>query len=181
MNKQILELLKSKNVVLEKGLSAKEFNHIKSIYNIEFPIPLKDLLGNILPVSKGFYNWRNFNEKNIKFIKACMEFPIKNICNLANEVDWCDEWGMEPEDEKIRDNEIRKRTLKAPKLIPVYSHRYMPLGQFNSYPILSISGVDVIYYGKDLDDYIRIEFGDKKQSELDYKIIQKVPFWTDLM
>ena len=34
MNKQILELLKSKNVVLEKGLSAKEFNHIKSIYNI---------------------------------------------------------------------------------------------------------------------------------------------------
>ena len=57
----------------------------------------------------------------------------------------------------------------------------MPLGQFNSYPILSISGVDVIYYGKDLDDYIRIEFGDKKQSELDYKIIQKVPFWTDLM
>ena len=35
-----------------------------------------------------------------------MEFPIKNICNLANEVDWCDEWGMEPEDEKIRDKVI---------------------------------------------------------------------------
>ncbi len=181
MNNLTLELLKHKNIVLEDGLSDEEFKHIKSIYNIEFPTPLKDFYENILPVSKGFYNWRDFNEKNVEFIKKCMEFPIKNICNMTNEVDWCDEWGIEPEDEKVRDEEIKNKALNAPKLIPIYSHRYMPLGKFDGYPILSICGVDIIYYGKDIDDYMRIEFGDKKQYELDCKFIQKIPFWTDLM
>ena len=181
MTAQILELLKRKSILFETGLTADEFEQIRNVYDIEFPTPLQDFLGNILPVSKGFYNWRNFNKSNVEFIKACMKHPVEFICNQTHEVDWCDEWGVEPDDEKIRDDEIKKKALKAPTLIPIYLHRYMPLGHFNSYPILSIHGIDVIYYGKDLEDYIRNEFGDKNRAGLDYKNIEKVPFWTDLM
>lgn len=181
MNVQIWELLRDKNILFEAGLTADEFKQIQDVYDLEFPKPLQDFLGNILPVSKGFYNWRNFNRENIEFIRNCMKSPIEYICNQTNEVDWCDSWGIEPNDIRIREDEIKKKALEAPKLIPIYHHRYMPLGHFNSYPILSIHGVDVIYYGKDLEDYIMNEFGDMNRGRLDFKTIQKVPFWTDLM
>ncbi len=181
MNTQILELLKNRDILLEPGLTTDEFDQIQNIYDVEFPAPLHDFLGSILPVSKGFYNWRNFSKHNVEFIKACMQFPVEYICNQTNEVDWNEEWGIEPTNEEVRDDEIRKRALNAPKLIPIYLHRYMPLGHFNRYPIISIHGIDVIYYGKDINDYIRNEFGNGNRAGYDYETIQKVPFWTDLM
>ena len=42
-------------------------------------------------------------------------------------------------------------------------------------------GVDVIYYGGNLEEYFNIEFGDQKQSSLDIAHIEYVPFWSDLM
>lgn len=181
MYQQILELLKSKNIILEEGLTAKELDQIYKIYDIEFPTPLQDFLRSMLPISKGFYHWRNFSRENVAFIKTCMEFPAKDICNRTDEVDWCDHWGVEPKNKKKREVEIKKKALAAPKLVPIYSHRYIPLGHFNSYPILSIHGVDIIYYGKDLENYINIEFGTQKQAALDYRTIEYIPFWTDLM
>ena len=80
----------------------------------------------------------------------------------------------------IKDFVLRKM-VDAPKLIPIYSHRYMPMGVSDNPPVISVYGVDVIYYGKDLDEYIQIEFGEKNPSEIDYSNIQKIPFWSEMM
>lgn len=50
-----------------------------------------------LPISKGFYNWRNMKEDNINFIKNIMNSPFLNIYSMAEEICWCDNWGEEPE------------------------------------------------------------------------------------
>ncbi len=89
--------------------------------------------------------------------------------------------GDEPEDEAKRVAFIRGKIPDAPRLIPIYSHRYMPLCSLENYPVLSVHGVDVIYYGGNLEEYFNIEFGDQKQSSLDIAHIEYVPFWSDLM
>lgn len=70
---------------------------------------------------------------------------------------------------------------KAPKLIPIYSHRYMPMIDNENPPIISIHGSDVIYYGEDLQDFFKVEFGEKDQNTIKFENINTIPFWTDIM
>lgn len=88
--------------------------------------------------------------------------------------------GAEPESIEKYKEEVRKRLKKAPKLIPVYAHRYMPMLD-NDPPILSIHDTDVIYYGENLENYLEIEFGDKDQRSINIKIIEPVQFWSDII
>lgn len=48
-------------------------------------------------------------------------------------------------------------------------------------PIISIHGVDIIYYGKNLEDYFDIEFGTKNQAEMEFDDITPIPFWSEIM
>lgn len=181
MYETILKLLRRNGVKIDRGLSEGELKKIKEIYHFSFPYPMQCLLLNILPVSSGFYNWRDFSNENIVYIKNMMRKPFEDVYSLAKEVYWCDNWGEEPKKESDRVNEVRKRLERAPALLPIFSHRYMPLCGLVTYPILSIHGADIIYYGNNIENYIQIEFGDKKQEELDFQKIEYVPFWTDLM
>ena len=76
-------------------------------------------------MSDAFYDWRDFSEGNISFLKELMESPLKKIYDWAGEVYWCDDWGDEPEDEAKRVAFIRGKIPDAPRLIPIYSHRYV--------------------------------------------------------
>ena len=58
---------------------------IEEVYNTEFQEELKNLYNIAVPVSKGFCNQRNFDDKNVKFIKEVIERPIKYIYELAFE------------------------------------------------------------------------------------------------
>jgi len=69
----------------------------------------------------------------------------------------------------------------APKLIPIYTHRYMPMIDEKNNPIFSIHGVDVICYGTRIDEYFQIEFGEKKQESIKYSEIKQIPFWTEMI
>ena len=57
-----INLLKAKGIEFETGLTGVEMEKIESTYKIEFPKSLKMFLMAVLPVSRGFYNWRNFDE-----------------------------------------------------------------------------------------------------------------------
>ena len=79
-----INLLKAKGVEFEAGLTDVEMGKIESTYKIEFPKSLKIFLMTVLPVSRGFYNWRNFEEDNIRFIKMVMNRPIEDVCDLED-------------------------------------------------------------------------------------------------
>lgn len=134
-----------------------------------------------LPISNGFYNWRNFQDVNVEFIKTIINQPYFDIYNMAKEVYWCEDWGEEPEDEMIYLKEVRKRLKKAPKLVPIYAHRYMPIVLDENPPVISVHNVDLIYYGENLDDYFDIEFGKKEQNTIKLKKITPISFWSDIM
>ncbi len=181
MYEKAIRLLEQRGIQLTRGLNQAELDRIREGYGIEFPEPLKVFFQSVLPMSDAFYDWRDFSESNISFLKELMESPLKKIYDWAGEVYWCDDWGDEPEDEAKRVAFIRGKIPDAPRLIPIYSHRYMPLCSLENYPVLSVHGVDVIYYGGNLEEYFNIEFGDQKQSSLDIAHIEYVPFWSDLM
>lgn len=76
----------------------------------------------------------------------------------------------------------KEKYLEFPKLIPIYSHRYIPshpneIGN----PIFSVYQMDIIYYGFDLTTYFANEFSLKRTGELKLrdKPNRKIEFWTN--
>lgn len=181
MYENILSLLEMQEVKFEKGLTLDELNQIERIYQVKLPRSLRQFLMTALPISRGFYNWRNIQDDNIRYIKKVLNKPLLDIYNMAEEIYWCDNWGEKPEDEKIIVQEIRARLKKAPKLLPIYAHRYMPIVLDENPPVISIHDIDIIYYGENLEDYFNIEFGKKEQNTIAFKNITPIPFWSDIM
>lgn len=181
MYEESINLLRKCGIRLEKGLSLSELNKAEKLYQIQFPESLKNFLMIALPISKGFYNWRNTQKSNVQFIKDIMERPFQDINEAADIVYWCDDWGVEPTNTMNFASEVRKKLKNAPKLLPIYAHRYMPMVMDKTPPVLSLHGLDIIYYGKNLEDYLRVEFGDKSQNEIEFDSIPHIPFWSDIM
>lgn len=181
MYKDCFNLLRMKGIEFEKGLTLDELKQIEMIYQIEFPGSLREFLMLALPVSKGFYNWRNIQDDNVRFIKKVINKPLSDIRNMAGEVYWCDDWGEEPDDEKIILEEVIARLKEAPKLVPIYAHRYIPIVLDENPPVISIHDIDIIYYGENLEDYFNIEFGKKTQDKIQFQNITPIPFWSDIM
>lgn len=181
MYKKSIDSLKIRGIQFESGLTAEELVKIEKIYTIEFPKSLREFLMEGIPISKGFYNWRNFEVNNIEYIKSMIYKPLKDIDDLAEEVYWCDEWGDEPVGKMDKGKSVRERLKRAPILLPVYSHRYMPETVDENPPVISVHGIDIIYYGEDLEDYLKVEFGGKEQAEISFQRISPIPFWSEIM
>lgn len=62
-----IKLLKRQGVEFETGLTIEEITKIEDIYTIKFPKSLKEFLMMTLPISKGFFNWRNLDQDNVMF------------------------------------------------------------------------------------------------------------------
>lgn len=181
MYESTIDILKKNGVVLERGLTLEEITEIEQCYGFVFPKSLKDFLMTVLPVSKGFYNWRDMSPQNIERIKCILNNPKKYINELPKEVYWCEDWGPEPNDDETFKTEVRKRLKTAPLLMPIYIHRYMPQLEEENPPVVSIHGADIIYMGENLEDYFKVEFREKKQSEINFSNIKPIVFWSDLM
>ena len=180
--KEIISKLKVKGIYFEKGLSEDEVNKIEKYYDIFFPMELKKFYLTELPVSEGFYNWRDMEEKNIKNIEAALKRPLEGLMYDIKYNDfWCEKWGEKPENIERSQKVLLEYYSKAPKMIPIYSHRYMPfISKIEEIPVFSLMQSDIIYYGFDLISYFEIEFGIKKYSELLYHNFEYVDFWSDM-
>jgi hypothetical protein len=87
-------------------------------------------------------------------------FPLDGILFDVEHDTWLPEWGVRPE--RIDDAKalVEQHVEEAPRLLPIYSHRIMPDRPHPpGNPVLSVHQTDIIYYGFDLDDYLRHEFG----------------------
>lgn len=67
----------------------------------------------------------------------------------------------------------------VPVLVPLFSHRFLPAAPCEARsPVFSVYGPDTIYYGSDLADYLRREFGGVKGA-LNSRPTH-VTFWSEL-
>ena len=180
-NKELIEKLQEKQVLFSEGLSLEEFQTIESIFNVKFPKELRNLFGQALPISDGFYNWRNLSTENIYKIKQAIARPAEGILEGVDEIDWNDNWGKEPDSITEKEHIILEELRSSAPLVPIYKHRYITTQFDDINPVLSICDTDVIYAGENLEKYLLIEFKYKKFSDISYREIKKVNFWSDIM
>jgi hypothetical protein len=155
---QFREHLHSQGVTVEKGLSTSEVDAIQGKYKFRFPPDLLELLSYALPVSKSFPDWRNGNEYALA---EKLRWPADGICfDIQHNNFWLNEWPTKPPSLDEALHVARREVAKAPTLIPIYSHRYIPAEpQLAGNPVFSVYQTDIIYYGIDLASYFAAEFG----------------------
>lgn len=88
-----------------------------------------------------------------------LDWPLSMLERDVENGFWWQDWGDRPQTPVERAEVLRGELNRAPRLIPLLAHRFLPespRGAGN--PVLSMHGVDTIYYGSDLTDYFRREF-----------------------
>ena len=177
--------MKSKQVDFEIGLTDNEILQIENKFDILFPPDLKLFLMTELPISGSFVNWRlglNSKDESDKIVDR-LNWPLEGMLfDLKSNEFWIKRWGDKPKTYEDQERIAKEKYLEFPKLIPIYSHRYIPshpneIGN----PIFSVYQMDIIYYGFDLTTYFTNEFSLKRTREL--KLIdkpnRKIEFWTN--
>lgn len=93
--------------------------------------------------------------------------------------------GRRAKAKKIEDAiEICKYEIKnVPKLIPIFSHRYIPSQPHEACnPIFSVYQTDIVYYGENLTSYLKLEFKIEGYREVDSRAaIKEIRFWPKIM
>lgn len=94
---------------------------------------------------------------------------------------WLRRWGRRPHDLTKATALVRAEFATWPKLLPIYSHRFLasePCRAGN--PVFSIVQTDIIYYGSNLGNYLLNEFIPGSAGEsLNYEQVQRVDIWSD--
>ena len=100
--------------------------------------------------------------------------------SVLNNGFWPASWGERPVDDERAEALARDHLASVPKLVPIYSHRYLlaapaPMPG----PVFSVHQTDVIVYGDDLLDYVAHEFsaGPLHPADAD---LPYVAFWSEL-
>src|SRR5437868_3958640 len=176
----LIELLDKANVGFEDGLTDLEIARTEETYGFRFPHDLREFLQTALPTGFGFPNWRSGDERALR---EQLALPLHGILfDVERDGFWLPEWGSRPEELDEAKELVRAHVRAAPTLIPVNCHRMMPDGpHMAGNPILSVHQTDIIYYGFDLEDYLRHEFNlaDRKPWPATVKAIEfwDVEFW----
>lgn len=176
---------RGKRVSFEPGLSAAELMRIEDETGLHFPPDLADLLRMALPVSAdagGFPDWRSASAQHLRdLICRPIEEVIWSIEHDGPDV-WPSVWGARPAETRAAVVAAETRLSTVSRMIPVYSHRYIPESPHEpNNPIFSVVGYDVVYYGRDLGDYFHNEFGGSVPDQ--NRIISEakhIDFWSDI-
>jgi hypothetical protein len=176
--------LKNKGIQFTKGLTNEELKTVETDFDFRFPPDLKILLSMELPVSKGFVDWKKAlsSREYENEILERLNWPLEGMLfDIQNNAFWNEQWGENPELYEQQKEIAEENFRKYPKLIPIYSHRYIPSTPHEAgNPIFSVYQMDIIYYGFDLATYFRNEFHlnlpDKFEIPQEAKYIE---FWSE--
>jgi hypothetical protein len=172
------ETLRSSGVSIQRGLSDEELSTIENRFGFQFPPDLKGLLRLGLPVSEKFPDWRNGIPEELN---ERLNWPFDGMCfDIQHNKFWVDEWGAKPTQLPEAFAVARKQVDKAPRLVPIFGHRYIPAEPNEAgNPVFSVYQTDIICYGNDLASYLSAEFKFENPfpipSEPKY-----IRFWGDL-
>jgi hypothetical protein len=149
--------LRAIGIEVAPGLTDEEIVHAENKYGFQFPPDLRMLLQYAMPISDGFVNWRADDEDAIRDM---LEWPLEGMCfDIEVNSFWMASWGEKPKYLSYAFRVAKQALRKAPKLIPVCGHRYIPdEPHLSGNPMFSVYQTDIIYYGYDLADYFFNEF-----------------------
>ena len=182
---ELINQLKDKGVTFSGGLTDKDFESIRNTYGFRFPKVIERFYRYALPVSDNpalFPRWNDFSEENVNRIKEWINSPQKLITLDVNNGQWLNTWGERPQSKADADTLLSKLLSASPKLIPIYGHRFYPLIEgIDDPPIISTVGMDTVYYGSGLRDYLRREFLSESPFAETINVSVSIPFWSDII
>jgi hypothetical protein len=164
----IHRMQKKGKVEFEPGLKDSEIRLAELIYHFRFPPDLRAFLQIALPVahwdyygnrSSGFPNWRDISGRSRRNIQKRLNWSREDLAiDIENRM-WGTNWGENP---KLLDDaltSVRSEVRKAPLLIPVFSHRYIPAEPEEvGNPVFSVVQSDIVCYRYDFASYLCKEF-----------------------
>lgn len=167
------------------GFTRAELDAAQERHQIRFPPDLIDVLLEHRPV--GGYDWAGNDVR----IPKMLSWPLDMLLLDVDGGSWWVDWGDRPHTSEERHEIVRSALAHAPRLIPIYSHRFIPeQPEAAGNPVFSMHGFDTIYYGANLEEYFANEVGGSlfKLNGIapeDYKLedtlaLRLIPFWSDL-
>ena len=171
---KIINRMKEAGVCFSSGLTNDTLTNVEKTYEICFPDSLKVFYSIALPISMGnaeFPRWNDFSQENIAVIRQRISAPYQWLKQDIERGFWLSAWDGKTIDELFEN---------APKLIPIYSHRYVPMLNYANPPVISTVGRDTVCYGATLEDFFLREFcgGGMSFEEI---TIPHIPLWSDIL
>jgi hypothetical protein len=146
----------------------------------------------VLRDAPAFYNWLTDGaivQRRLDELATGLVFEVEE--NAL----WRPSWGTRPATAERRAQAVRQLVAKAPRLIPIFGHRYLlaePCRAGN--PVFSIMQADIVVYGADVRSYLLVECLDllnldtvQVRRTVDDLIKGRfpeytaIPFWGDLL
>ena len=146
------------HVKFDAGLTDAEVRETEALFGFRFPPDLRGFLQTALPWGPLFPDWRSGDDDELR---EWLDRPRQGVLfDVEHTGFWLEEWGPRPGslDEAL---EVVNRLVEAaPRLIPIFSHRMMPdEPHLQGNPVFSVHQTDIIFYGSNLEVYLRREFG----------------------
>jgi hypothetical protein len=175
-----LRLLRDRGVTLASGLTAAELDRVEQVHRFRFPPDLRSFLSCAMPQGKGFLDWRAPESDELL---ERLAWPFDGIAfDIEHNKFWWREWGSRPPVLSDAIAKAKDAVALAPRLVPIYSHRYLPSEPaVAGNPVFSVYQTDIIYYGTDLRRYFACEFGGLDHAEATRGDLRHIRFWSDLV
>ena len=89
-----------------------------------------------------------------------LDWPLDSMLFDVEKADfWMPRWGERPDGMEERSEIVRRDYRDWPRLIPIFSHRYIAAEPcLPGNPVYSVYQTDIIIYGTGLADYLLAEF-----------------------
>lgn len=161
------------------GYTKDQIDDAQARYGLRFPPDLVELLRERRLDAR--YDWAG----ECPAIREMLGWPLDMLLFDVEQGFWWPDWGQRPGAKEERDEVVRSALKQAPKLIPLYAHRFLPEtpGEAGN-PVFSMQGFDAIYYGENLPDYLEREFGRARYAHVCVPPPappRHIPFWSDLV
>ncbi|XP_057541676.1 uncharacterized protein LOC130820353 [Amaranthus tricolor] len=150
---KLISHLKSSGIQVQSGLTDSEFARSEAEFGFVFPPDLKAVLQAGLPVGPGFPDWRSPGAR--LHLKALINLPIAAISlQIAKNSLWSKSWGPRPSDPEKALKIARTSLKRAPLLIPIFNHCYIPCNPcLSGNPIFYVDEDRIFCCGFDLSDF----------------------------
>lgn len=164
-------------VELCDGLSSRELDAAERACGIQFSADHRRFLSSMFPTGPGWPDWR---EPENRALHEWLDRPREGVLfDVEANAFWPEQWGRRPVDVRgalrVADREVRT----WPVLVPISGHSYMPAAETRpGSPVFSVVQTDVIYYGSDLLDFFRHEYGLPRDREAADFSPYRCPPWS---